>query len=165
MLAPAGLVKFDDEIRFLGFEICGRIVEREMPILPDPKQAELGINRAKRFAILARSSLGIGRVPVDFVERSHCDVCGETLAQISAKRSPVIGGQGDILVHVKACHAFPGETLHRGERGKKFVAKRPVAPGGEFQDFDAKVRRRGSGPGLTQSILVALKRLGITRDP
>jgi len=40
LLAPTGLVKLDDNIRLLSFEIRWRIVEREMSILPIPTKAK-----------------------------------------------------------------------------------------------------------------------------
>src|ERR1700730_4865324 len=38
LLAPASFIQLDHQIRLFGFKICGRIVEREMPIFTDPDE-------------------------------------------------------------------------------------------------------------------------------
>ena len=49
LLTPARFVQRNDEIFFLGFEVGGRIIEGEMPVLPDSNESDVDRGLPKRL--------------------------------------------------------------------------------------------------------------------
>ena len=70
LLRAACLIEFDDQIRFIGFEIGGRIVERQVRILADSDEREID-GRGLQCLALRR-----GRRPRDSVHRPAAGSAG-----------------------------------------------------------------------------------------
>src|SRR5260370_32864640 len=62
LLLAARLVEIDDDVRFFGLEICRRIVERNMPILPDAEERDVNWRRSYVLAGLARHGGRVGSI-------------------------------------------------------------------------------------------------------
>ena len=72
LLTPAWLIKMDDDVRFLGLEISGGIIESQMPILADTDECNIDRRPSDRVASEMDHFSGVGAA-VQEVRRTYLE--------------------------------------------------------------------------------------------
>ena len=153
LLASAGFVQRDDEVRRLCLEVGWRIVEGQMTILPDPDKSHVdpifGDQRVQALALRLRIL-----VRVDVME--NADGYGkpvyETFFEIPAKRGSVVPRKADVFIEMESGHPRPVEVRFAREvaehlelrgAGRQDDTGCPVVP--ERRPNTRRPHRRGVG--------------------
>src|SRR3954453_6371533 len=86
LLSAAGFIELHNQVRLLGFEICRRIVEREMPILANSDKRDVSRMSTNNFANPSALGLRVA-LTIEKMERPQRQrqLAHKTLPQIAAK--------------------------------------------------------------------------------
>ena len=119
MLLPARVVEWDHQIRIVDFEVCGRIVECQVRILPNSDKRQID-----RFALKFSPDFSdrTSRISVAVQEVISSDprLADQSLEQILPKARRMRDGKSDVFVKVENFDATPVDAGSSGQRLKKF---------------------------------------------
>src|SRR6202034_1449797 len=104
LLPSAGLIKIHNEIWIFRSEIRGRIVERDVPIFPNPQERQVERRRRQPLAHLATHRKWIGGVAVEQVIVHNSGLAHYPSHRHPAETTGMSRGQANILVEGKSLH-------------------------------------------------------------
>jgi len=107
LLAPACLIEFDNKIRFPRLEVGWRIIESQVPVLPNANEGRVNYLARDQLADAHTLCQGIRIIAVDEVKRTGSDAINDPVLQVSSETGRVRGGKIHIFVKVKESSQRP----------------------------------------------------------
>ena len=105
LLTSACVVELDEEVRTVGLEVGGGVVEREMPVLADPDERDVDGLLADAMSHLVADGLRVARIAGQEVHGAQGHFRREALCEVLSEARRMVGGQSDVLVQVEQGHA------------------------------------------------------------
>ena len=143
LLLPARVVEWDHQIRIVDFEVCGRIVECQVRILPNSDKRQID-----RFALKFSPDFSdrTSRISVAVQEVISSDprLADQSLEQILPKARRMRDGKSDVFVKVENFDATPVDA---GSRSQLSIDRLGCPASGQGQRAPASL---GDGPGHLQ---------------
>ena len=124
LLAAAGFVESDNEIRLFGDEIGGRIVESDVAIFADAQKCDVDGRRRQLFADLASHRERIGRIAGERVKVNDAGLRYQALHQKFAKTGGMRGRQADVFIEMESLNSGPIDAGRFGQCIQKLELRR-----------------------------------------
>src|SRR5262249_19234236 len=107
LLAPTGLIKVHDNVRFLDLKICGRIVERDVAVFTDAQKSDVNRRRSQLATDALRDLARIVRVAVEQVIANDSSFLDQLFQQHFAEAAGMRNRQADVFVKMEGLHFGP----------------------------------------------------------
>src|ERR1700752_374845 len=115
LLPLAGLVESDDDIRLLGVEVSGRIVEGQVTILANPDERDVDVCGRDRAGGVRGDPAGIA-LPVKQVIGAQPGWVNQAREQVAAEAGRMFDRESDVLVEMKHLDRAPLDP-RKGDKG------------------------------------------------
>lgn len=134
LLSATSLVQFNNDVRILGLKIRGRIIERNMPVLPDADERQIDRRRRQLSRHFVNGPRQIGSIPLHEMKIHNSRFPHHPLQQKFPKARRMTYRQPDILIQMKSLNLLPVD---------------PCRPRQGFQESKLRVACRKNDPATT----------------
>lgn len=107
LLPAAGLIQFNDDIRFIGREIRRRIVKCQVAVFTDTDKRDIDWAGGDQAVQSLAFAFDVGRIPIDQDHFSGTDMPDQAILQIAAETGWMGGWQTDVFIQMKHRGAGP----------------------------------------------------------